>query len=126
VDLVLVLIDVDDPLIVRVISLGGWIIKVMAAISISNKVNRNLSVLGNRLIKWKGCHLHSNIFIRLVSCYLCVSYLISSLLTDDSILVKILDCNRDSIREYTSCYEILSYQMFYLFYMFILSEISLL
>ena len=32
------------------------------------------------LIKWKGCHVHSNIFIRLVSCYLCVSYLISSVL----------------------------------------------
>lgn len=81
-------------------------------------------MLGNRfIIKWKGCYLHSNIFIRLVSCYLCVSYLISSLLVDDSILISGIDCNRDSIREYTSCYEILCYYMLSLLVVFVLSEI---
>merc|ERR1712050_517880 len=41
-------------------------------------VNNKTSTRG--LIKWKGCHVHSNIFIRLVSCYLCVSYLIASII----------------------------------------------
>merc|ERR1712150_47669 len=105
------------------------------------------------LIKWKGCHVHSNIFIRLVSCYLCVTYLISSVLIinllcysdlnldihmsscDSSSLVGYsllfsscsllseLDCNRDSIREYTSCYEILCYSLLSLLVVFIISEI---
>jgi len=109
------------------------------------------------LIKWKGCHVHSNIFIRLVSCYLCVSYLISSVLIinllcysdlnldihmslrslaiDSSSLVGYsllfsscsllseLDCNRDSIREYTSCYEILCYHLLSLLVVFVISEI---
>ena len=45
---------------------------------ILDDVNNKTSTRG--LIKWKGCHVHSNIFIRLVSGYSCVSYLIASVL----------------------------------------------
>jgi hypothetical protein len=34
-----------------------------------------------------------------------------------------LDCNRDSIREYTSSYDIICYQMLNILFAFILSEI---
>jgi heme/copper-type cytochrome/quinol oxidase subunit 3 len=37
--------------------------------------------------------------------------------------LSVLDCNRDSIREYTSCYEILCYHMLSLLVIFILSEL---
>jgi hypothetical protein len=122
-------------------------------------VNNKTSTSG--LIKWKGCHVHSNIYIRLVSCYLCVSYLVASviiinllcysdlnldittknveriltgsivsmslvvisLLFSSCSLLSVLDCNRDSIREYTSCYEILCYHMLSLLVIFILSEL---
>ena len=104
----------------------------------------------NEFIKWKGCHVHSNIFIRLVSGYSCVSYLIASVLiinllcySDLNLDINInqelgfissllfgrlfsscvLDCNRDSIREYTSCYEILCYHMLSLLVVFVISEI---
>lgn len=44
-------------------------------------VNNKTSTRGLiMLLQWKGCHVHSNIFIRLVSCYLCVSYLVASVI----------------------------------------------
>ena len=100
---------------------------------------RSGTTLGSHILMWKGCHIHSNIFIRLVSCYLCVSYLLASviiinllcysdlnlditirttlpiqtyptltlvllylvLLFSSCSLLSELDCNRDSIREYS-------------------------
>ena len=127
--------------------------------------NRIVNHKTSTLLKWKGCHVHSNIYIRLVSCYLCVSYLIASvtiisllcysdlnldisgttrilepihsisnktlhiglvgcsLLFSTCSLLSELDCNRDSIREYTSCYEILCYHMLSLLVVFIISEL---
>jgi heme/copper-type cytochrome/quinol oxidase subunit 3 len=46
-----------------------------------------------------------------------------SLLFSSCSLLSELDCNRDSIREYTSCYEILCYHMLSLLVVFIISEI---
>jgi heme/copper-type cytochrome/quinol oxidase subunit 3 len=95
----------------------------------------------HNIIRWKGCHLQSNIFIRLLSCYLCVTSLIVSVITYNLLvnnmwlwvnimnmivsLISKIDCNRDSIREYTSCYKILCYHMLSLLVVFISSEILL-
>ena len=54
-------------------------------------------------------------------CSLLFSMLFSSLVSYS--LLSELDCNRDSIREYTSCYEILCYHLLSLLVVFVISEI---